>query len=369
MKKTFLTVLLILILTIAAAGCNVVKLPEEDSQESGASSGEVSLPELEALPQPLPDREEIPEEPLSTLEEQVVYSSDFLYFYSIYRDNVASQYGAFMDMNTFWEQEVDGVTMQQHLILEMLSMVREQAVFYQAAVSNGMELSQQELDDIESDIQTVLEDQFDGNEQDFLNAAYLTPTQMTRFLQRSNLISQYMDKAMEEIEITDAQIAEYYAVNRENLDQVTARHILIDCTDEMSEEEQAEAKAKAEDILSQIQGGADIGQLAAEHSTDPGSKNNNGEYTFGRGQMVPEFEEWAFSAQPGDQGVVKTDYGYHVMEKISHSDLEDVKEQVEQILRKQKFPEQYSYVYELAESPDWSLNQELLDRIVAASSL
>ncbi len=364
MKKKLLTILLTLTLAITAVGCKVVDLPEQ-SQDADASQEE-SIPDEE---EPLPDREEIPEETLSTLADHVVYSSDYIYYYNLYRSNMISQYGAYMDMTTFWDQEIDGQTVQQHLTNDTLNMVRESAVFYSTATKEGMKLSQEDRDGIHDEIQNVLETQFDNNEQEFLNAFALTPAQLSGMLERSKLVSEYVSKALEAVEVSEEEIAKFYQGNQDSLDFVTVRHILIDCTDEMTEEEQAAAKTKAEGILAQVQGGADIGKLAAEHSTDPGSKDNNGEYTFGKGKMVPEFEEWAFAAKTGEQGMVKTSYGYHIMEKMDHSDLEDVKDQIKETLRQEKFPQQYSHVYDQVDSPDWSLNQELLDKIIAAAVL
>jgi len=353
MKTKLLTILLTLLLVITATGCTVTGLPEE-SQDTSASQEESISEETSQ-----PDREEIPEQPLSTLGENVVYSSDYLYTYNLY----ASQYGPMLN------QEMDGKTVQEHLVDYIMDMLKQTAVLYNAAVKEGMELSQEEKDGIHKDVQAVLEVQYQGDEQKFLNAFALTPAQMESMLGRSKLIDQYYSKALEAIEVTDEEIAEYYKNNQDSLDQVTVRHILIDCTDEMSEEEQNAAKAKAEDLLAQVQSGEDIGKLAAEHSSDPGSKDNNGEYTFGRGQMVAEFEDWAFSAKPGDKGMVKTTYGYHIMEKISQTGLEDVRPQIMQILRQQKFPEQYSEIDNQVNSSDWTLNQELLEQIHASVAL
>ncbi len=352
MKTKLLTILLTLLLVITA-GCTVTDIPEE-SQDSSASQEESVSDKSEEASQP--DRQEIPEQPLSTLGDNVVYSSDYLYTYNLY----ASQYGPMLD------QEMDGKTVREHLVDYIMDMLKEAAVLYNAAVKEGMELSQEEKDGIQNDVQTVVDAQYEGDDQKFLNAFALTPEQMKGMLERSKLIDLYYSKALEAIEVTEEEIAKYYQNNQDSLDQVTVRHILIDCTDEMSEEEQNAAKAKAEDLLAQVQGGADIGKLAAEHSSDPGSKDNNGEYTFGRGQMVAEFEDWAFSAKPGDKGMVKTIYGYHIMEKISQTGLEEAKPQITQILRQQKFPEQYSEIDSQVHSSDWTLNQELLDQIHAS---
>jgi peptidyl-prolyl cis-trans isomerase D len=61
--------------------------------------------------------------------------------------------------------------------------------------------------------------------------------------------------------------------------------------------------------------GADFGALAAKHSDDPGSKDKGGDLGwFGRGQMVPEFEEAVFGAKPGEiLGPVRSQFGYHII--------------------------------------------------------
>ena len=53
-----------------------------------------------------------------------------------------------------------------------------------------------------------------------------------------------------------------------------------------------------------------------EYTQDPGSQSTGGLYTnVTLGQMVEPFEKWCFdeSRKPGDSGLVKTDYGYHIM--------------------------------------------------------
>ena len=87
------------------------------------------------------------------------------------------------------------------------------------------------------------------------------------------------------------------------------------------------AKAKAEEILAAFNAGEKteeaFGKLAAEKSTDTGSKSNGGLYEdVYPGQMVTNFNDWCFDAarQPGETGLVETEYGYHVMYFVSTSD-------------------------------------------------
>lgn len=125
-------------------------------------------------------------------------------------------------------------------------------------------------------------------------------------------------------------VAVFHERFRDEYPTIDVRHILIQpasgeltASDEGYDEEQAQldadAKAKAEDILAQWQAGeateASFAQLAMENSVD-GSKYDGGLYTrVYQGQMVTEFADWCFDAsrKSGDTGIVKTDYGYHVM--------------------------------------------------------
>ncbi len=118
-------------------------------------------------------------------------------------------------------------------------------------------------------------------------------------------------------------------VNKNETELVNVRHILVSfeggTTDEngtttYSAKEKEAAKAKAEEILAAFQAGEQteeaFGALAAEKTTDTGSKENGGLYEkVYPGQMVTAFNDWCFDAarKTGDTGIVETEYGYHVM--------------------------------------------------------
>ncbi|MFT5893939.1 MAG: peptidyl-prolyl cis-trans isomerase C [bacterium] len=87
------------------------------------------------------------------------------------------------------------------------------------------------------------------------------------------------------------------------MSKATARHILVD-----SEE-------KCQTLIDEIKGGAEFADVAKEHSSCPSSREGGHLGTFGRGQMVPEFDTACFDGVVGDvQGPVKTQFGYHVVE-------------------------------------------------------
>jgi len=117
--------------------------------------------------------------------------------------------------------------------------------------------------------------------------------------------------------VTDEDVKKFYTENKERIAQpetVTARHLLVKCEQGSDEKAKAQAKGKAEDLRKQLQNGADFAKLAKEHSDDPGRKNTGGEYTFPRGQMVPAFENAAFTQQLKEIGpLVETPFGYHII--------------------------------------------------------
>jgi len=86
----------------------------------------------------------------------------------------------------------------------------------------------------------------------------------------------------------------------------TARHILV-----QTEGECLELKAA-------IEGGASFADLASQHSLCPSGRSGGDLGRFGRGQMVPEFDQVVFSAPVKEvQGPVKTQFGYHLLEVTS----------------------------------------------------
>jgi peptidyl-prolyl cis-trans isomerase C len=87
------------------------------------------------------------------------------------------------------------------------------------------------------------------------------------------------------------------------MSKASARHILV------AEEQECEG------LKSQIEGGADFAELAAEHSQCPSGQQGGDLGEFSPGQMVPEFDQVVFSAELGKvQGPVKTQFGYHLIE-------------------------------------------------------
>jgi peptidyl-prolyl cis-trans isomerase D len=97
-------------------------------------------------------------------------------------------------------------------------------------------------------------------------------------------------------------------------EQVRASHILL----KTDGKDDAAVKAKAEELLKQARAGADFADLAKKNSEDDASAKNGGDLDyFGRGRMVPEFDQAVFAMAPGQiSDLVKTQYGYHIIKLV-----------------------------------------------------
>src|SRR5947209_7220532 len=133
-----------------------------------------------------------------------------------------------------------------------------------------------------------------------------------------NLILGNSADFVQSAKISDSELHKEYQDNLDSYRQperVQVRHILIK-TQGKPKEEQPKLKAKAEDLLKQIQHGGNFAELAKKNSEDPGSAEKGGELGFiVRGQTVPNFEKAAFGLKPGEtSNVIETEYGYHILQ-------------------------------------------------------
>ncbi len=93
-------------------------------------------------------------------------------------------------------------------------------------------------------------------------------------------------------------------------DEVRASHILRSTNGRSKED----ALKEINDIKAEIEQGSDFADLAREHSDCPSGRRGGDLGEFGRGAMVPEFEEAAFSLEVDEvSDAVETDFGYHLI--------------------------------------------------------
>lgn len=147
-------------------------------------------------------------------------------------------------------------------------------------------------------------------------------------------------------EVTDAEVQEFYDSNPDQFmkpEGVSASHILIKFEETDTDETKAAKKAELEKIRTDIIAGTTTFEDAAtQHSGCPSSAQGGSLGTFGKGQMVPEFETAAFTQEINEIGdVVETQFGYHIIKVTERSEagtiaFDEAKEQIKTYLDGQK---------------------------------
>ena len=145
--------------------------------------------------------------------------------------------------------------------------------------------------------------------------------------------------------VTPEQVDDFYAKNPTEFQQperVRASHILIRVAEGADPAAKDQARARAADILKDVNAGKDFAATAKERSEDPGSAPSGGDLGyFERGQMVGPFEQAAFSLTAEQtSGLVETPFGYHIIRVVDKQvgrtiPLAEVRAKVEEFLRGQ----------------------------------
>ncbi len=123
---------------------------------------------------------------------------------------------------------------------------------------------------------------------------------------KNRLLEQIMLEEKITSAMSDERLNQAYAEFSEEKQsefEVQARHILVETAEE------------AKGIIAELQGGADFAELAKARSTGPSGPEGGYLGYFGKGMMVPEFEQAAFALNAGEitQEPVMTQFGYHVI--------------------------------------------------------
>lgn len=152
---------------------------------------------------------------------------------------------------------------------------------------------------------------------------------------KEDMLANYaVEKAVSSVRVTDAELEKYFEENKDKLvtgETVNASHILVD------------SKEKAEAILADINDGKiSFEDAAKQFSSCPSGKDGGSLGDFGRGQMVPEFDEACFSMEVGElRGPIQTQFGYHLIKlnaKNASKELKlaDIREQLYEKLLSEK---------------------------------
>ena len=326
--------------------------PAEDGQTGEQADGEETEPagngisytvEADALTEDVLNREiaVCGDDHLTNRELPYYYWQQYYSFASTY-----SSYAAYLiDTTKPFDQQMcifdDTLTWQQYFLQGAVSTYKSVSALWQDARLSGFQLGEEDQDYLDglSNTVTVSAASYGYESADaYLQTAYGPAATMTGyhdFVERYLTASAYLQALVEAKTYTEADISAYFdenadtyaasSIEKSDVNMVNVRHILIQPEGKnddgtYTDEAWAEAEKKANDLLTEWQNGEhtedSFAFMAAENSQDPGSVENGGLYEdIYPGKMVDEFDAWCFdpARQPGDTGIVKTSYGYHIM--------------------------------------------------------
>ncbi len=214
---------------------------------------------------------------------------------------------------------------------EFVNQLVEEELIRQAAAENGISVSSEEVDRQVEEFFGYYREQPTPEPAPITElitptleiTPTATPTPMSR-QQFDELYTDYLTRLQEatglsgaeyretvKAELLRAKMQEFVGAEAPTSElQIHARHILL------------ETKAEAEVVLERLNDGEDFATLAEELSQDPGSAVEGGDLGwFPEGQMVAEFEEVAFSLEPGEiSDVVESTFGFHIIEVLERDE-------------------------------------------------
>jgi foldase protein PrsA len=184
---------------------------------------------------------------------------------------------------------------------QVLAQMIQQDLIDQYAQNNHITVSQADIDKQENDIKSKYGP---GQFEQVLKNQGLTEQDVQNIVKERLVLNKAVAP---QVHVSDSDVKAYFDKNHALFDkpaQVRARHILV-----------ADPKT-AQTVLAKLKAGGSWDALAKQYSTDPSTKDKGGELGwFGRGQMVPQFQDAAFAAKVGQiVGPVKSPFGYHIIQ-------------------------------------------------------
>ncbi|MFV0341654.1 MAG: peptidylprolyl isomerase [Anaerocolumna sp.] len=303
------------------------------------------------------------EEIIDTEEEQnlgelVVKIGDHKVYYSeamIYFQVIKSRYESFYG-ESIWSYDIDGQSFEDAAKEEILNLITQTKIINDKLEKYQITLTDEEEASIKDNAEEFLDNVTSEDEE-----KYGFTTALIEQFYKENMIYQKVYDAATMNADTD--------VSDEEAKQITVQHILIKTTTEevsasqsteggssstsgndnssnatendttsqstddgdssqATESETDSALKRAQELLKEAKETDDFKALAKENTED-----SNVEYTFGKGEMVSEFEEAAFALKTGElSGIVKTEYGYHIIYCVSDFNEDATLEKKESII-------------------------------------
>ncbi|MBB6218461.1 foldase protein PrsA [Anaerosolibacter carboniphilus] len=251
----------------------------------------------------------------------------------IFKKNYEGVYGT-----EIWSIDVGGKTFLQAVQENVLDKMISDEVIRQYMDKNKIAIDEAEVEKQYADYKAKTEQQAEIKK--FFEENKIDENFIKDQIRTEIYVKKFREEVEKELALDDKKLEAYY---NKNIDaykdvQVKASHILFKTVDDerkpLPADQVKKAEETAKEVLKRVKSGEDFAKLATEFSEDPGSAKQGGDLGyFPKGMMVPEFEETAFTLQPGEiSELVKTDFGYHIIKVVDKKSeqkvFEDVKEEI-----------------------------------------
>ena len=201
-----------------------------------------------------------------------------------------------------------------------------------------------EAADIDAEVSKVIAQV--GGEENYrkaLEAQGVTEENFRKELEKGARVNKLVAQAWSSVpEPTEEEVASFYEAHKSEFvepEQVLCQHILVKTEENDMPEVKSAAFEKIRAIRERIVAGGDFAEEAKKNSDCPSGAEGGSLGWFGRGMMVPEFDQAAFSMKKGDvSDIVTTQFGYHIIYKAGEKGggeqtLVDVHDQIKDLLR------------------------------------
>jgi peptidyl-prolyl cis-trans isomerase C len=228
------------------------------------------------------------------------------------------------------------------LVYNFMQTLINSELIYQKASAGGYKATDAE---VQAEFQKIAKTfKSDAEMNVALAGEFMDRASLEKDIGKKMVIGRYVNETVDKkISVAPEELQKYYTANPKEFqhpDIVRSSHILIQLAGDTPEQD-ALAKKRAEDLLARIKKGEDFAKLAKENSMDA-SASQGGDIGFASKELMsPEYAEAAFSLPVGGIGIVKAQYGYHVIKvtdkkKEGLSTLEEAKTSLTDFLKNQK---------------------------------
>ena len=228
-----------------------------------------------------------------------------------------------------------------------LELMVEKELYYQEAKARGMKVPDKKVAEAK---ETRIENL--GGKNTFKKALKqwgITEEEFERMLEKKFLIgdiqkAEINDKAA----VSNEEAKAYYDKNKTGFmrpEAVHIIHILISVSPSSTEEEKAQRRKRAEEVLKKARSGEDMSNLAWEYSDDPYRVKGGDMGLIHKGMLDPDLEKEVFKVKSKEiSGIIETIYGFHIVkieEKRQPEQLsyEDIAEKIKNELREKRLQE------------------------------